>query len=336
MTDASPQVVCEHWKSLGWNKVKIVAKMKFTKNVNILIQSASKVGIASSYSNNLIPTIPKTWTNTYLHDSEKHFEDLNEILMGHLHPYTLMANVHSVEKFSQLVMSSNASTAIYALANENLYIIHTNKKWQMPIINKVTTNKNRALEQFNFQGMPISSITLSWQAWFQIDECNFEGKECSTKGILADFMNILKEMYNFTWYSDKDVNENWGYFSNEMSTQTNDTSVLRSVISRDYDLSLSNWNHFLERDEILDTTIGIADLKSALYIGDNSRGIDTYMLMRPFTLTSWAAVISTTMILIAVTLISYKSGEFKMTHQATANRFSLFSRLAPVVSRILR
>ena len=32
----------------------------------------------------------------------------------------------------------------------------------------------------------------------------------------------------------------------------------------------------------------------------------------------------------------YKSGEFKMTHQATANRFSLFSRLAPVVSRILR
>ena len=31
-----------------------------------------------------------------------------------------------------------------------------------------------------------------------------------------------------------------------------------------------------------------------------------------------------------------KSGEFKMTHQATANRFSLFSRLAPVVSRILR
>ena len=32
----------------------------------------------------------------------------------------------------------------------------------------------------------------------------------------------------------------------------------------------------------------------------------------------------------------YKSGEFKMTHQATANMFSLFSRLSPVVSRILR
>ena len=34
--------------------------------------------------------------------------------------------------------------------------------------------------------------------------------------------------------------------------------------------------------------------------------------------------------------IENKSSEFKMTHQATANRFSLFSRLAPVVSRILR
>ena len=30
-----------------------------------------------------------------------------------------------------------------------------------------------------------------------------------------------------------------------------------------------------------------------------------------------------------------KSGEFKMTHQATANRFSLFSRMAPVVASIL-
>ena len=40
---------------------------------------------------------------------------------------------------------------------------------------------------------------------------------------------------------------------------------------------------------------------------------------------------------ISVVKINYnKSGEFKMTHQATAIRFSLFSRLAPVVSRILR
>ena len=30
-----------------------------------------------------------------------------------------------------------------------------------------------------------------------------------------------------------------------------------------------------------------------------------------------------------------KSGEFKMTHQATANRFSLFSLIAPVVASIL-
>ena len=31
----------------------------------------------------------------------------------------------------------------------------------------------------------------------------------------------------------------------------------------------------------------------------------------------------------------YKTGEFKMTHQVTANRFSLFSLMAPVVASIL-
>ena len=30
-----------------------------------------------------------------------------------------------------------------------------------------------------------------------------------------------------------------------------------------------------------------------------------------------------------------KSGEFKMTHQATANRFSLFSLMAPFVASLL-
>jgi len=58
----------------------------------------------------------------------------------------------------------------------------------------------RVKEQFNLGGLKIESITLSWAPYLTLGNCDVEGKNCQTvEGLLADYMNILANMFNFTW-----------------------------------------------------------------------------------------------------------------------------------------
>ena len=236
-------------------------------------------------------------------------QELHDISFDHLIPFILMIRLDNSDYFFSSVQSFNVSTAFYVLEEENLSIIHTHPKWNRVIANKMTINNISGVARYDFQGMPVSSFTSSWYAWFQIEQCNLEGKGCKTRGILADFMDILGSMYNFTWYSDKDMKDNWGFPKvkpNGTYVKEHFSGILRSIMNRNYDLSLSNWNHFLERNELVDTSFALVSLKAALYIGESKKGLDFSLFNRPFTWKSWVVVICMSILIMALSGIWFQ------------------------------
>ena len=66
-------------------------------------------------------------------------------------------------------------------------------------------------QDFNLNGLSVTSITLSWAPFFTIDNCDKKHFKCATGyGYLGDYMDMLARRYNFTYISYKDQNDDWG------------------------------------------------------------------------------------------------------------------------------
>ena len=63
-------------------------------------------------------------------------------------------------------------------------------------------NTMKIEEDFDLQGLRLNSISLSWQPYLNMEECN--GHICSHQsGYLKDYMDILSKEFNFTYESFK-------------------------------------------------------------------------------------------------------------------------------------
>ena len=56
----------------------------------------------------------------------------------------------------------------------------------------------------------MKSSALSWEPYLSITNCADTGQECNSKGYLADVMDILGVMMNFTWESHAQREKDWG------------------------------------------------------------------------------------------------------------------------------
>ena len=120
-------------------------------------------------------------------------------------------------------------------------------------INKLVfgENSSRIIESFDLQGLQITSTSLteSTKSYLTIDGCNEFGLQCDKNyGYLIDIMDDLAFHFNFTYLSQRNVDNEWGSFG------INGTygGVLGDVINKKYDMSLSYWWQNLATDELLD------------------------------------------------------------------------------------
>jgi hypothetical protein len=104
--------------------------------------------------------------------------------------------------------------------------------------------RGRVKEQFNLQGQKIESITMSWVPYLSLGDCDSAGRNCkSVEGLLADYMGILSQKFNFTWETFFEVDKKWG--TRPLSGPANKSGtwggVFGGVVNEDYDMSLSTW-----------------------------------------------------------------------------------------------
>ena len=88
----------------------------------------------------------------------------------------------------------------------------TLRNYYHPIINPIEfDNFGRMITKYDLNGVHIKCCTLSWAPYLMLSDCVGPNKvNCTSTGYLADLMDILGTMMNFTWICDAEPDHNWG------------------------------------------------------------------------------------------------------------------------------
>lgn len=115
-------------------------------------------------------------------------------------------------------------------------------------------NFGKIITNYNLEGAHLRCSALSWQPYLSLSECNGDGSNCNSHGYLADLMNILGDMYNFTWHCDSEPNSNWGMLPESGPHTINGTwkGVFGNVINGNYSISLSFYTISSARADLCD------------------------------------------------------------------------------------
>ena len=124
---------------------------------------------------------------------------------------------HTLE-IDRLFKSLSESSYFYFLSKEEKHNSVTWKKvitlrnYFYPIVNAIKFDKfNRISTGYDLMGLHIKCSTLSWAPYLTLSNCTGVNKtNCTSTGYLADLMDNLGVMFNFTWDCDGEPNDDWG------------------------------------------------------------------------------------------------------------------------------
>ena len=166
-------------------------------------------------------------------------------------------------------------------------------------------NSLKILESIDLQGLEVTSTTLTWAPLYTIDDCNDMGQECATTyGLLHDYMEILSKEFNFTCISHKNLDNDWGLVPNENGTYG---GILGDLYSKKYDMVISVWQWFLERDSLADF-VPINKNREVLAKKAGRSATDFGLYMRVFTYDSWISILILAIAITACLLIVKSCG----------------------------
>ena len=83
-------------------------------------------------------------------------------------------------------------------------------------------------------------MTGTWEPYLKLYGCNEEGKLCRSEGYLADVMDIMGKIMNFTWEAHCRKDNNWGGVPLSVSHNSSRMwgGVLGDVAYGDYPISV--------------------------------------------------------------------------------------------------
>ena len=86
------------------------------------------------------------------------------------------------------------------------------------IMNKITFNEmGNVIANYDMNGYRIVAAALTWKPALAVEDCDQNGRNCKSYGIIADLLNSMAREYNFTWDIYKDLDNDWGLFPVEGS-----------------------------------------------------------------------------------------------------------------------
>ena len=162
-----------------------------------------------------------------------------------------------------------------------------------PIINPLKLDQqHKIVEEYNLQGLEIKSISLDWQPMFAMENCDENSQFCESKGYLADLVNIIGDMVNFTVRIDREPELNWGVAPISGPPNISGTwgGVVGSVMSQDeYQMSMSTWYIHVSRKDMFDFVQLFRDFR-LLVLKPRPPEYDIDLFIRPFSRNAWIAI----------------------------------------------
>ena len=164
-------------------------------------------------------------------------------------------------------------------------------------VNRLTfaANSSKIIERFDLQNLTVRSTSLTWTPYLVIDDCNEFGLECKKNyGYLIDYMDLLAGRYNFTYISQKNIDNDWGALPKSGPFNISGTwgGVMGDVIHKKYDLSLSDWFWDNERNELLQF-VGTNMNSVVLVMKPHYSEVDFGLFTRAFAEKSWIGIVLT-------------------------------------------
>ena len=170
---------------------------------------------------------------------------------------------------------------------------------------KFFENSSKIVETYDMNGLEITSSSLTWAPYLTIDDCNEHGLECAKNyGYLIDLMDKLAIQFNFTFISQKNLNDSWWNFG----THGIFGGVWGDVQSKQYDLSLSAWTWISSRNELFDFVPFIKDGYILAFIPKPSNSNLNLVTQRVFTKDTWFLLLCTSGATFIASLISKMCG----------------------------
>ena len=103
------------------------------------------------------------------------------------------------------------------------------KGYERGILNQIKFNSSgRIVENFTMQGINIIGLALSWEPYFSIESCTDMKTICMERSYLAEVMDIMGDMMNFTWEAHRQHDDNWG--TSPISGPANSSGVWGGMI----------------------------------------------------------------------------------------------------------
>ena len=163
------------------------------------------------------------------------------------------------------------------------------------------------IEDYNLQGSKIFSNTLPWAPYFMMEECDENGKNCKNSGFLADYMDSLGFVLNFTWESHQPADGNgWGVTPLDGPFNKSGTwgGAMGSVVNEEYHMSLSQWIWNSGRYELLDF-ISTTSSYDCLALTPSPPEVDFGLFIRPFRNDAWGGIGVVMSISLVIVMVPY-------------------------------
>ena len=134
------------------------------------------------------------------------------------------------EEIHRLLKNLSESSYFYFLSKEEgenhnsvaWKKIITLRHYYHPVVNTIKFDKfKRMTTDYDMKALHIKCFTLSGEPYLTVSNCTGKNKtNCVSTGYLADLMDSLSLMLNFTWHCDGEPNNNWGTIPTSGKTLT--------------------------------------------------------------------------------------------------------------------
>ena len=139
-----------------------------------------------------------------------------------------------------------------------------------------------------------------------MEGCDTNGRNCNNSGFLADFMDSLGPVLNFTWESHMPPDRSWGVspISGPFNRSGTWGGAMGSLINDQYHMSLSQWVWVLDRYELLDF-VSTTPSYVILALTPSPPEIDLGLFIRPFRNYAWYGIGIVILVSIILVMVPY-------------------------------
>lgn len=211
------------WMALGWSRVTVVMVGKLPRASCALITSeASRFGIAAACWEKTLtcdemPAIDGPLTVVNWSGTVSGMELVRAAVAPQRRPYEVIhveADVENNLDFEEVMGELGFLRALWKedQSSFDLYRVQTFRKKKTVVENKWDVNLATGMvsRTFDLHGAPVTCLSKSWMSWVVLHDCDANGKDCKSKGILSEAMDIWASVFNFTWSVDEA--DGWGVF----------------------------------------------------------------------------------------------------------------------------